>query len=291
METYKEFINNILEIRGRFNCGEEYHERHHIKPKCIGGTNDEENLIDLYGREHFIAHKLLAEENPDNAKIVSAWWNMCQIQGRSKQRYVPTPEEYESARKAFVKHMSEMMTGENNPAKREKIKQILSDNHANVLGANNPRARKVIRLCDNTIYDYAAQAAEENNIAYKQFTRLCRLCKKFMYYDEYLQLQLSNPVLLDEYIADSKLTFKEIEQKRRSKAQRNIWSNQEYRDKYSLGGHPTAKRVIRLSDGVIYDCAMQGAVENNMTYDAFTYRCRKCQDFMYYDEWLTQQND
>ena len=35
--TYEEFIRNILNIRGRFNCGEEYHERHHIIPKCCEG--------------------------------------------------------------------------------------------------------------------------------------------------------------------------------------------------------------------------------------------------------------
>lgn len=61
--TYKEFIDNILEERGRFSCGEEYHERHHILPKRKGGTDNKENLIDLFAKEHFIAHKLLAEEN------------------------------------------------------------------------------------------------------------------------------------------------------------------------------------------------------------------------------------
>ena len=28
--TYQDFIQNILNTRGRFNCGDEYHERHHI---------------------------------------------------------------------------------------------------------------------------------------------------------------------------------------------------------------------------------------------------------------------
>lgn len=54
--TYDNFIQNILLERGRFNCGNEYHERHHILPKCLGGTDDKENLIDLYAKEHFIAH-------------------------------------------------------------------------------------------------------------------------------------------------------------------------------------------------------------------------------------------
>ena len=71
--TYEEFIQNILKTRGRFECGDEYHERHHIVPKCMGGTDEEDNLIDLFAREHFMAHKLLALENRDNDKLVYAW--------------------------------------------------------------------------------------------------------------------------------------------------------------------------------------------------------------------------
>ena len=67
--TYEEFINNILETRGRNGCGDEYHETHHIVPKCMGGSNDKENLIDLFAREHFEAHRLLALENPENEKL------------------------------------------------------------------------------------------------------------------------------------------------------------------------------------------------------------------------------
>ena len=61
--TYNEFIQNILDVRGRFGVPEgEYKERHHILPKCMGGNDDESNLIDLYAREHYEAHKLLAQE-------------------------------------------------------------------------------------------------------------------------------------------------------------------------------------------------------------------------------------
>lgn len=113
--TYQEFIDNILQIRGRFNCGEEYHERHHIIPKCIGGTNDKDNLIDLYGREHYIAHQLLAKENPKTRELQFALWMMSRytkVQGI--ERYIPTPEEYEIAKIAFA----ESMKGDNNPMRK-----------------------------------------------------------------------------------------------------------------------------------------------------------------------------
>lgn len=108
--TYKGFINNIIQTRGRFACGNEYHERHHILPKCMGGNNEKSNLIDLYAREHFIAHKLLALENPDNDKLVHAWW-MMGVVNDNQQRYEQTPEEYEEARKAYI----DTISGKNNP--------------------------------------------------------------------------------------------------------------------------------------------------------------------------------
>lgn len=99
--TYKEFIQDILDARGRFNCGDEYCERHHIIPRCLDGTNDEDNLIDLYAREHFIAHKLLAKENPDNNNLIHAWALMSRINNHNGI-YMLTPEEYEEARKAYI---------------------------------------------------------------------------------------------------------------------------------------------------------------------------------------------
>lgn len=100
METYKEFIQNILDGRGRFACGNEYHERHHIVPKCVGGGDDKENLIDLFAREHFIAHKLLALENPDNYSLAYAYGMMAFPRNNPNQnRCEITSEEYEEARK------------------------------------------------------------------------------------------------------------------------------------------------------------------------------------------------
>ena len=113
--TYQEFIDNILQTRGRFNCGDEYHERHHIVPKCMGGTNDEDNLIDLYAREHFEAHRLLALENPENTSLVNAWWMMTVIKNDFQDRFIVSAKEYEMARKEYSKIVSVRVSGENHP--------------------------------------------------------------------------------------------------------------------------------------------------------------------------------
>ena len=119
-ETYKEFIQNILDTRGRFACGDEYHERHHIVPKSCGGTNNEDNLIDLYAREHFIAHKLLALENLENNSLVYAWNCMAFFNTKRQKRYELTPEEYEEARIALSKAMTGRALSEET---KEKIRQ------------------------------------------------------------------------------------------------------------------------------------------------------------------------
>ena len=99
--TYLDFINNIIETRGRFSCGDKYHEKHHIIPKCMNGTDNEENLIDLYAREHYGAHRLLALENPDNEKILFAWGIMSAKSSNTDGRYELTAEEYEEAKMAL----------------------------------------------------------------------------------------------------------------------------------------------------------------------------------------------
>lgn len=159
--TYNEFIDNILNTRGRFSCDNEYHERHHILPKCMGGTNDNSNLIDLFAREHFIAHKLLALENPENEKLSYAWWCMCSLPGSSQKRVEVTDEEYEEARKQYAKKFS---------------------------GGMNPSARRVIRLCDNKIYDTVLDCRTDNDINNNTMWDRLKRHRDFMYYDEWIVL-------------------------------------------------------------------------------------------------------
>lgn len=218
MQTYEEFINNILETRGRFACGDEYHERHHILPRCMGGSNDKDNLIDLFAREHFEAHRMLANENPENVSVVYAWTMMSWAKNGVQDRYQVTSEEYEEARitqsiilkgKHFgggipgvpksedhKRKISESNKGKSKPKgkdnpnygthRSEESRLKMSKRHADVSGMNNPRSRKVIRLSDLNVYGYISEAAEDNNLCRDTVRRYCKLHKNFMYYDEWL---------------------------------------------------------------------------------------------------------
>jgi hypothetical protein len=49
-----------------------YFERHHIVPKCMGGTNKKSNLVYLTAEEHYVAHQLLVKMYPSNKKLAHA---------------------------------------------------------------------------------------------------------------------------------------------------------------------------------------------------------------------------
>jgi hypothetical protein len=159
--TYQEFINNILQTRGRFMDGNEYHERHHIIPRCKNGSNDESNLIDLFAKEHFIAHKLLAEENMDDDQLVHAYMLMAFVKDGNQKRYELTPEEYEEARKIHSKRFS---------------------------GANNPFSKQVIRLYDDKVYGTVRACYIDNNISSTTMYDMLKKHRNFMYYNEWINM-------------------------------------------------------------------------------------------------------
>lgn len=60
----------IGKARARHLTG--YSERHHVIPKCIGGSDDPENLVKLTPEEHYTAHLLLCKIYPSEGKLLRA---------------------------------------------------------------------------------------------------------------------------------------------------------------------------------------------------------------------------
>ena len=158
--TYNEFINNILNTRGRFACGNEYHETHHIIPKCMDGSNNDDNLIDLFAKEHFIAHKLLAEENPDNKKLQLAYICMSFVKNDREHRYQLSEHEYEQARIAC----SKVCSGSGNP---------FYNNHSQA-GAKHPRARAVYCLELDEVFWGAKEAQDKYGFHKADIAKCCK---------------------------------------------------------------------------------------------------------------------
>ena len=155
MITYKEYINSILKTRGRHNC-EGYKETHHIVPRCLGGNNQKHNLIDLYPEEHYIAHKLLYLEHPDNEGLLNAWWYISHTK-KGIQRFI-SAEDYGIMKREKGKLTSKFNTLTKKGTKDSYQTHLKKCNAQK--GIKNPMCRKVINLDTGKIYDMLTDAAK-----------------------------------------------------------------------------------------------------------------------------------
>jgi hypothetical protein len=132
-------IYNKITDNGKNRILTGYTETHHIIPKCMGGSNDNWNLVKLTAKEHFICHLLLCEIYPKNKKLRFALWNMCNVSRNYQERYKVSGKLYEIIRKEY----SESISGENNPRYGVKltddIKQKISNGRiGKYFGDKNP---------------------------------------------------------------------------------------------------------------------------------------------------------
>lgn len=70
MDYQKHYDRLIERARGRVING--YTERHHVIPRCLGGDDTPENLVELTAEEHYLAHLLLVKIHPEHKGLVWA---------------------------------------------------------------------------------------------------------------------------------------------------------------------------------------------------------------------------
>jgi len=106
--NYSSIYKKLIEFRkNNFPIG--YIEKHHILPKSLGGTDDEDNVVSLSGREHYIVHLLLAKIYKGTSgfyPMINAVWMM---QMRCEERGIPrikSSRMYEWVRKEHSKEVS-----------------------------------------------------------------------------------------------------------------------------------------------------------------------------------------
>lgn len=141
---YDKFIQNIVSVRGLKGIQNDYFERHHILPRCCGGTDDPSNIIDLFPEEHYNAHKILAEDNPDILGLQQAFACMSFMQ---KDRYKVTAEQFGAARRAQAKASSARLKGVVPGLRKgiphsEKTKQLLREINKNYHPTDEARRKQ-----------------------------------------------------------------------------------------------------------------------------------------------------
>ena len=157
--NYNEYISDILKIRPNIKQEGVYMERHHIVPKCMGGSNNEDNLIWLTSSEHYIAHKLLANENVSNKKLQYAFWRMCHTKFN---KHIVSKEDMDIARRGWCKNITEA------------------------------KYKKVICLETGIVYNSLKECANSFETSLKNISRVCKNSKRswknlhFDFYDKNL---------------------------------------------------------------------------------------------------------
>lgn len=73
---YKAHYDKLI-ARGLRTCIHGYRESHHIIPKCLNGTDDNDNLVYLTASEHYVAHQLLVKMYPTCRELIHAANMMC----------------------------------------------------------------------------------------------------------------------------------------------------------------------------------------------------------------------
>lgn len=122
--NYKKIYDKIIEnSKNRQING--YTEKHHIIPKCMGGTNDKNNIAILTAKEHYIVHKLLVRIYPESYKLVYAFWMMCNTY--KKNRHTPSARAYAEAKFLFSQLMKEKSVGMKGKTHTNESKKKISE--------------------------------------------------------------------------------------------------------------------------------------------------------------------
>lgn len=166
-----------------------YTEIHHIIPRCLGGSNNKNNLIELTAKEHYIAHLLLTKIYVKYTfewyKVVHAFM-MMRISSINQLRY--NSNCYKYLREAYSKHLSSLTKGNKNinfnhiwihNDKLEKSKSILK-NDLNFYLLNGWEIGNVINWKS---YKYKKELKEK-----KKKEKLKQQEEKIRLYEYYYQL-------------------------------------------------------------------------------------------------------
>ena len=107
--NYQKIYNNLIH-REITRAG--YIEKHHILPRCLGGLDNKENLVNLYPEEHYLAHLLLCKIHPGNQKLLYAAMNM------TTRSMINKGKRNNKAYGWLRRQYAESMSGDRNPARQ-----------------------------------------------------------------------------------------------------------------------------------------------------------------------------
>lgn len=115
---YHRWYNAIISKRLNFKPNG-YSETHHITPRCLGGLDNKDNLVELTAREHYICHLLLVKMFEANKtyviKLLKAFVMMSCCKNENQHRTGFNSRVYSNYKEKLSGFLSQQLKGENNP--------------------------------------------------------------------------------------------------------------------------------------------------------------------------------
>ncbi len=182
---YQKIYDDLIESRKGRHL-ENYKEKHHIIPRCLGGKDESNNLIELTYREHYLAHYLLSKIHKKHVGIQYAF--LCMLRKHNHGRVI-TARMYETIKKNFGE-FKKWHSKINNPGKSEKSrssarKRMTERNPISLNPSKNHTCQPIrIHFTDGKIEDfkYAKEFCRVNNVPYatmKHWLRYNKGSKKY----------------------------------------------------------------------------------------------------------------
>lgn len=149
--NYKNIYNKLIYKAQQRNFND-VTENHHIIPRCLGGSDEISNLVNLTPEEHYLAHQLLVKIYPNEPKLVFAA-NMMTV-GR------PNNKVYGWLKRKYYENLSNQFSENNSQYGTMWITN----------GSENKKIKKVDTIPEGW---YKGRKVKQN----KQITKKCLFCK------------------------------------------------------------------------------------------------------------------
>ena len=170
--NYKKHYNLLIE-RSRTRTLSGYVERHHIVPRCMGGTNEKSNIAVLTPEEHYLAHQLLVKMYPENDKLVYAA-KMLTVSGnnqtRNNKQYRWLKRRYQSVCKKRIgeKNPSYGRSWYHDPNTLESGKFLLEDVPKGWVKGKKAKKETKCEICQTLTGSYMARFCDTHRLEHRK---------------------------------------------------------------------------------------------------------------------------
>jgi hypothetical protein len=200
--NYQKIYNDLIlkaKQENRIKYSGIYYEKHHIIPKCLGGSNIKDNLILLTAREHFVAHKLLLLIHPKNRGLIYAFWRLTHRLIHDKKIGHITSRDY-----AYIKELFHSIPKNKSPeVKQNMSKARKGKSYYQIYGENSLEMKKKRK----------EQTAGKGN----------PLSKKYLIHNNRLNLYWFCHGNLDNFCTEKHVSGRTLQQSRKSDSYINSW--------------------------------------------------------------------